>query len=113
MSFRDLAPRPAVDFHCAEDILRQLVAPVAERAFGELHDVLFVDEGDALLLIPDGVIDGGVNQTLGAGAADGLNADADFHLGTRWSEQGGTAGKLLGLLASPEPDLPEVLREFG
>ena len=47
-----LAPRAAVDFHRAELALGQLVAPIAERAFGVLHDVALVDNRHALALLP-------------------------------------------------------------
>ena len=42
LPFGNPAPRPAVDFDGAEELLRHLVSPVAERAFGELHDVALV-----------------------------------------------------------------------
>ena len=67
---------PGVDL-AGELALGQGVAPVAEGALGELHDVALVDERDALPLVGDGVLDGGAHQPLGALAGDRLDADAD------------------------------------
>ena len=74
----DSAPRAAVQFHRAELALGQLIAPIAERAFGVLHDVALVDNREALALVPHGVFEGGADETLGARLADGLDADADL-----------------------------------
>ena len=52
-----LAPRAAVDLVRAELTFRQFVAPIAKSAFGELHDVALVDEGDALALVDARVFD--------------------------------------------------------
>ena len=46
-AFGDFAPGAAVDFLRAEEILRDFVSPVAETAFGELHDVPLVNDRDA------------------------------------------------------------------
>src|SRR5690606_11701169 len=54
----------------------QLVAPVPEGAFGELHDVALVDQGYAAASPLEGVVDGHAHQALGAEGADGLDADA-------------------------------------
>ena len=35
----------------------QLIAPVAERALGEFHDVAFVHKGNALASVGDGILD--------------------------------------------------------
>ena len=45
-----------------KNFLGDLVAPVAKRALGELHDVALVDQGDALALELDGVTDGAVDR---------------------------------------------------
>ena len=79
--FRDPAPRPAVELHRAVLPLGEAVAPVAEGALGELHDVALVDERDALALLADGKLDGGANEPLGAELADRLDADADARFG--------------------------------
>ena len=60
----------------AELPLRHLVPPVAERAFGELHNVALVHEGHALAAVVDRVADGGPRQAPRAFARDGLDADA-------------------------------------
>ena len=73
------APGPAVDLDRAEELLRDLVAPVAEGALGELHDVALVHQRDALALVRDRVADRAVHQPLGAQIADRLEADADLH----------------------------------
>src|SRR5208282_1748024 len=54
----------------------QLVAPIAERALRVLHDVALVDQGHALALVANRVIERGANQALGALARDGLDADS-------------------------------------
>ena len=59
-----------------ELLLREGVAPVPEGALGELHDVALVDEGEALALVGDGVLDRGAHEPLGALARDRLDADA-------------------------------------
>ena len=43
----NLLPWAAVDQLTAELFLRQLVTPVFERAFGELHDVAFVNRSQS------------------------------------------------------------------
>ena len=77
-ALRQLAPGPAVDLHRAELALGQLIAPIAERAFGVFHDVALVDNREALALLPHGVLEGGADEALGARLADGLNANADL-----------------------------------
>src|SRR5204862_3313014 len=57
-------------------LLDEGVAPVAEGALGELHDVALVHERDALALVLDGVVEGGANEALTALARDRLDADA-------------------------------------
>ena len=52
------APRATVQLFCTELFLRQGVTPVPETAFGEFHDVAFVDEGDAWFVVVNGVLDG-------------------------------------------------------
>src|SRR5439155_12146435 len=52
------------------------VAPVAERALGELHDVALVDEGDAPAPVAEGVFDRGAGEPLGPLARHGLHAGA-------------------------------------
>src|SRR5262249_32220769 len=49
-AFGDFAPRTAVNFYSAEVLLGDLVAPIAEGALSELHDVALVDERDAFAL---------------------------------------------------------------
>ena len=85
LAFGDLAPRAAVDFDRAVEVLGDLVAPVAEGAFGELHDVPLVHERHALALVLDRVADGAVDQPLGAEVADRLEADADLDVRRRAS----------------------------
>src|SRR5439155_11808399 len=75
---RDAAPRPAVHFHRAVEVLRNLITPVAEGALGELHDVALVHQRDAPSLVLDGVADGAVDQALGPEAADWFQPDADL-----------------------------------
>src|SRR5438046_140882 len=71
----DFGPRATVDFLCAEILFRDLIAPVAKRALGELHDVALVDQGHALALILDRVGDRAVDQADTAGATNRLDPD--------------------------------------
>ena len=57
-----------------ELLLGKLVAPVAERAFGELHDVPLVHDRDALAPGGDRVLDGGAEQAARAFPGDRLDA---------------------------------------
>jgi len=94
LAFRNLAPGAAVDLDRAELALGEVVAPLHEGAFGVLHDVALVDEGQRLPLVGDGVLDGRTDEPLGAGTGDGLDAQAH-------------GGGLLGA----ETDLFELLGE--
>ena len=69
-------PWAAVDQFTAELFGRQLVAPVFERAFGELHDVAFVNQGHRVTIVGDSVFDGGTHKTLGPFFGAWLDADA-------------------------------------
>ena len=51
-----------------------IVAPLAERAFGELHDIALVYKGEALLLLVQGKAKGAAHQTLGASLGHGFDA---------------------------------------
>ena len=57
--------------------LGQGVAPVAEGALGELHDVALVHQRHALALVGDGVLDRRADQPLAPLARDRLDADGD------------------------------------
>ncbi len=48
-----------------EFVPRQLVAPVPERAFRELHDVALVHQGHAVAAVVDGVLNGFAHQPFG------------------------------------------------
>ncbi len=54
----------------------ELVAPIAKRPLGKLHDVALVHDRHALALIDDGVLDRGAEQPIGAFFGRGLQADA-------------------------------------
>src|SRR5262249_29957084 len=54
----------------------EAVAPVAERALGELHDVALVHEGDAAASVAQRVLDRRAHQALRSLARDGLDPDA-------------------------------------
>src|SRR5215469_3315231 len=60
----------------SELTLGERIAPVAERALGELLDVALVHQGHALAPVAYGVIDGGADKPLRAVARDRLEADA-------------------------------------
>src|SRR5205085_8812031 len=72
----NFAPRPAIDFFRAEVSLRDLVAPIAKRALGELHDVALVHHRHALALELDRITDRAVNEPDDAGAAVWYDSDA-------------------------------------
>src|SRR5207245_7328145 len=83
---------------------RERVAPVAEGALGELHDVALVDEGQALALEVDGVTDRGPDEALRAFPGDRLDAE-----GARLRD----ADLLdLPLVAEPGDALPDPRRTF-
>ena len=107
------APRSAVDLHGAEEVLRDLVAPVAEGALGELHDVALVHQRDALALDLHGVADGAVHQPLGAEPADRLQADADLDADARASAR--RSPRAAPARSAPPPSLPKriFLNSFG
>src|SRR6185503_12626926 len=71
----ELAPGAAVDLDRAELALRERVAPVTERPFGELHDVALVDQRHRGLVVIDRVLDRLADEALGALARDRLDAD--------------------------------------
>ena len=64
------------DGDVGELLADELVAPLAERALGELLDVALVHERDRAALAVEGVADGGADEALGAHLRDGLDADA-------------------------------------
>ncbi|VAN14632.1 Uncharacterised protein [Klebsiella pneumoniae] len=72
----DFHPRTAVDQLAAELFASQLVAPVFERAFGELHDVAFVHQSDGITIVGDRVFNRGAHQAFGAFFRARLDADA-------------------------------------
>ena len=57
------APRATVKFLRTEFFLSEGVAPVSEAAFGELHDVALVHQGDAWLVVVNGVLNGRTDDT--------------------------------------------------
>ena len=64
------------DAEVRELIPGDLVAPVAESALGELHDVALVHQRDAAMAVLQGVENGAPHQPLGAENAHGLDPDA-------------------------------------
>src|SRR5205814_8801791 len=72
---RDFAPGSAIDFFRAEILLRDLIAPIAKCALGELHDVALVDQRYALALVLDRVRDRAVDQAYAARPTHRLDAD--------------------------------------
>ena len=71
----ELAPGALVDERRTVFALSELVAPVAERAFGELLDVALVNERHRLAVVVDRVLDRRADEALGAFERDGLDAD--------------------------------------
>ncbi len=72
----DFHPRAAVQQLAAELFARQLVAPVFKRAFGELHDVAFVNQGHRVAIVGDGIFNRRAHQALSARFRARLHADA-------------------------------------
>src|SRR5690606_40850963 len=66
LALGDHVPRAAIELDRAELLARDLVAEVAEGAFGELHDVALVHQRHRLAAVGDGVLDRGLDQALGA-----------------------------------------------
>ncbi len=62
----DLLPRAAVDQFTTELFRRQLVAPVFEGTFGELHDIAFVNDGHRVTVVGDGIVNRCTNQAFGS-----------------------------------------------
>src|SRR5262249_967650 len=78
-------PRSRADGTRAELLARHLVAPVAERTFGELHDVALVHQCHRYAILVDGVLQRLAHQALTSLLRDGLDADA----GAVWEAHGG------------------------
>ena len=57
------APRATVELGRTEFFLGQGVAPISEATLGELHDVAFVNQGNARLVVVNGVLDGCPDDT--------------------------------------------------
>ena len=62
----EFAPWAAIDQFCAEFFLSHFVAHITEQTFGELHDVTFVHQGNALTIVVDRVFHRGAHNTSGA-----------------------------------------------
>ena len=58
-----------------ELLRRRCIAPVSERALGNLHDVPLVDQGDGRAGLVEGMAQGSANQSLGTRCGDRLDAD--------------------------------------
>ena len=65
----------AIPLLCPVFLSRRLIAPCAEAAFGELHDVALMDQGDASPAVFDRIIDRGADKALRAIWGDWLYAD--------------------------------------
>lgn len=80
------APRAARRWAARRILRGRLCSPVAERAFGELHDVALVDEGNALAVLGYRVVDCRADKTRRALFRNGLDAyaarfgEADFRV---------------------------------
>ena len=107
---RDFAPRAAVDLFRAEILFRDFVTPIAESAFGELHDVALVHQGHAFALVLDRVTDRAVDQPNAARAANRFDADAHHHVVLL--RRADAFPEVRRLLFRAEPDLVELLRKF-
>ena len=99
-------PFSGVFFRC------QLIAPELKGAFGELHDVALVHEGDAVLAVGQSVINGFADEALGAEGAHGLDAETGIwtHVGLELVAQKGF--QLAGLGAAGR-ELNAFVKVFG
>jgi hypothetical protein len=75
-ALRKALPRSAVDLDAAEFLLRQLIAPVAEAALGEFHDVPLVHERHAGEAVLDRMLDRGAHESCRALHRHRLHADS-------------------------------------
>ena len=107
-------PRSAIEFDRAVEIARDLVAEVAERALGVLHDVSLVDERDRLVPVCDRIAHRAVHEALGAQVRDRLDADADLHghVAVRRADAFEFLLPRIGFLLRAEADLVEPFRKF-
>src|SRR5690606_29286874 len=71
----ETAPRTAVQVGGAEFLARHLVTPLAERAFGELHDVALVHQRHRYAVVVNRVADRLAHQTLRTLLGYRLDAD--------------------------------------
>ena len=71
----DFNPRTAIDQFTTEFFTRQLITPVFERAFGEFHNVTFMNQGNRITIVSDGVLNCCTNQTLGPFFGTRLDTD--------------------------------------
>ena len=71
----NLAPWAAVNQLSAKLFHGQVVAPITEATFGELHDVALVHQGQAGLVVVNGVFNGLAHQTLGSFNRHGLDTN--------------------------------------
>src|SRR5439155_6750292 len=110
-AFGNLAPRSAIQFRRAEVLFGGLIAPVAEGAFGELHDVALVHDRHALALELDRVTNRAVDQSHAAAVAHRFDADADADVGRKILRADGFP-ELLRLLFRAKADFIEVLGKF-
>src|SRR4029077_11861356 len=107
---RNFAPGAAINFFCAEILLRDFVTPIAKCAFGKFHDVSLVHQGHALPLEFDRVTDCAVNQANAARPTDRLDPYPHENvIAFRCSD---SFPKLRGLLLGAEANLLECLRKF-
>ncbi len=58
-----------------EFVTRQFIAPVAEGAFRELHDIAFMHQGHAVAVMVNGVLDSLAHQSLGGKRGNWLDAE--------------------------------------
>ncbi len=58
----------------AELLGGHIIAPLAERALGELHDIALVNQGQTFAPIVQGVAQGATHQTFGTSLGHGLDA---------------------------------------
>ena len=106
----NLAPRTAIDLLRAEILLGNFIAPIAERAFGELHNVALVDQRYALSAVRNRVRNRAVHQADGAGSTHWFDSDSDANVVL--FRCANFFPKLRRLLFRPEANFLELLGKF-
>src|SRR4029434_2598573 len=106
----DFAPGSAIDLLRAEILLCHFISPVAERAFGEFHDVALMDQRHALAAVRNCIRDRAVHQADSAGSTDWF--DSDSHANVVLFRSADLFPKVRRFLFCTETNFLELLRKL-